>query len=144
MIEQDTIRLLRECDAGIRMGVASIDDVIEDADQPGLRRALSDCRTGHTALGREVEAQLKRFHDRGKSPNPMAKTMNYLKAHMLLTFKPGDSSVADLVVTGCNMGIKNLHRYQNQYRAADPHTKEVADQLIGLEADLANSLYPYL
>ena len=30
MIEQDTIRLLRECDAGVKMGIASIDDVTED------------------------------------------------------------------------------------------------------------------
>ena len=29
MIEEDTIRLLRECDAGIQMGVSSIDDVVD-------------------------------------------------------------------------------------------------------------------
>ena len=29
MIESDTIKLLRECDAGIKMGVASIDDVLD-------------------------------------------------------------------------------------------------------------------
>ena len=29
MIEPDTIKLLRECDAGIKMGAASIDDVFE-------------------------------------------------------------------------------------------------------------------
>ena len=28
MIEKDTIRLLRECDAGVKMGVSSINDVI--------------------------------------------------------------------------------------------------------------------
>ena len=28
MVEQDTIKLLRECDAGVKMGVSSIDDVI--------------------------------------------------------------------------------------------------------------------
>ena len=28
MIEQDTIKLLRECDAGVKMGVSSIDDVL--------------------------------------------------------------------------------------------------------------------
>lgn len=27
MVEQDTIKLLRECDAGVKMGVTSIDDV---------------------------------------------------------------------------------------------------------------------
>ena len=29
MVEQDTIKLLRECDAGIKMGVSSIDDVLD-------------------------------------------------------------------------------------------------------------------
>ena len=29
MIESDTIKLLRECDAGIKMGVASIEDVLD-------------------------------------------------------------------------------------------------------------------
>ena len=28
MIEQDTVKLLRECDAGIKMGTSSIDDVV--------------------------------------------------------------------------------------------------------------------
>ena len=28
-LEQDTIKLMRECDAGIKMGVSSIDDVFE-------------------------------------------------------------------------------------------------------------------
>ena len=32
MIEQDTIKLLRECDAGIKMGVSSIDDVLDYVD----------------------------------------------------------------------------------------------------------------
>ena len=29
MIEQDTVKLLRECDAGVKMGISSIDDVLE-------------------------------------------------------------------------------------------------------------------
>ena len=37
MIEQDTIRLLRECDAGIRMGVASIGDVLPRVTHAPLR-----------------------------------------------------------------------------------------------------------
>ena len=31
MIEQDTIELLRECDAGIKMGVSAIDEVMDSA-----------------------------------------------------------------------------------------------------------------
>ena len=47
MIEQDTIRLLRECDAGIQMGVSSIDDVVDHVHSRGLKKYLSDCREQH-------------------------------------------------------------------------------------------------
>lgn len=30
MIEKDTVRLLRECDAGVNMGISSIDEVSKD------------------------------------------------------------------------------------------------------------------
>ena len=39
MIEQDTIRLLRECDAGIKMGVSSIDDVFDYVSSDDFRHA---------------------------------------------------------------------------------------------------------
>ena len=41
MIEQDTIRLLRECDAGIQMGVSAIDDVLERVQAPDMRSSTS-------------------------------------------------------------------------------------------------------
>ena len=37
MIERDTVRLLRECDAGVQMGAAAISDVLAKVQQPGLR-----------------------------------------------------------------------------------------------------------
>ena len=43
MIEQDTIKLLRECDAGIKMGVSSIEDVIDDVKDENLKKILEKC-----------------------------------------------------------------------------------------------------
>ncbi len=37
MIENDTIRLLRECDAGIKMGISSIDDSLKYVQNSELR-----------------------------------------------------------------------------------------------------------
>ena len=44
MIEQDTIKLLRECDAGVKMGVASIDDVLPHVKSSALEKYLTDCK----------------------------------------------------------------------------------------------------
>ena len=47
MIEKDTVRLLRECDAGVKMGIASIDDVLSHVKEDGLYRTLVDCKEEH-------------------------------------------------------------------------------------------------
>ena len=40
MIESDTIKLLRECDAGIKMGVASIGDELDYVNDRTLYKCL--------------------------------------------------------------------------------------------------------
>ena len=140
----DTIQLLGPCAAGIKMAILAIDEVLPSVEDPKLRRTLHMSKTAHEELKQQTHGLLHNLHASGKEPNPMAKSMNWLQTNMKLAFRPGDASIADLVVSGCNMGIKNLHKYQNQYKAADCPSKNIADQLIGLEADLANSLYPYL
>ena len=57
MVEQDTIRLLRECDAGIKMGVSSIDDVFEYVQSEDFKKALKFCRGRDTGASRSVSRQ---------------------------------------------------------------------------------------
>ena len=40
MIEEDTVKLLRECNAGIKMGVSSIDEVLPKVKSSSLRSSL--------------------------------------------------------------------------------------------------------
>ena len=136
MIEKDTVRLLRECDAGIEMGVSSIGDVLGSVRSPVLRRILSDSRKEHEALRNEVASALDRFHDEGKEPNPVAKAMSSMKTGVRLAVDESDAAIADLMTDGCNMGVKSLHRYLNQYKAADESSKNIAKCLANMEEKL--------
>ena len=144
MIEQDTIKLLRECDAGIKMGVASIGDVLPYAGSKELRDCLTECRRRHERLGKEIEAALDRFHDDGKDPSLMAKGMSWMKTNMKLGMEDSDATIADLMTDGCNMGVKSLNRYLNEYEAADETAKDIAKRLIDLEEKLAVDIRQYL
>ena len=144
MIEQDTVRLLRECDAGIKMGVASIDDVLEYVADEGLRKLLSDCKAKHQKLEADLETLLNEYHDAGKDPNPIAQGMSWVKTSVKLALHDSDKTVADLMTDGCNMGVKSLSMYLNQYKAADERSKDLAKRLIALEERLAVDLRPYL
>lgn len=144
MIEQDTIKLLRECDAGIKMGISSINDVLEYVKSEELRRFLTECRGKHDELSVEIEKLLCKYHDEGKDPNPMAKGMSWMKTNVKLGFDMSDQTIADLMTDGCNMGVKSLNRYLNQYEAASEEAKEITKKLIDLEEKLAIDIRRFL
>jgi len=144
MIEKDTIKLLRECDAGVKMGVSSINDVLGYVNDGNFKKRLTDCRDEHQALEREITSRLNRFDVDGKNPNPVAKGMSWMKTNVKLMVNESDSTIADLMTDGCNMGVKSLNKYLNQYKAADEYTKDVTKRLINLEEKLAVDIRSYL
>ena len=144
MIEQDTIKLLRECDAGIKMGVESIDDVLDYAHSAELKKSLSNCKEQHQKLKEEIDSELHRYHDRGKDPNPIAEGMSTMKTGMKLMMNDSDHTIASLITDGCNMGVKSLNRYLNQYKAADEVSQDITKRLINQEEQLASELRQFL
>lgn len=144
MIEQDTIKLLRECHAGVKMGVASIDDVLEQVHSSTLKRYLTECKEEHEKLMREIQTLLTKYHDDGKEPNPIAKGMSWMKTNMKMGMDDSDQTIADLMTDGCNMGVKSLNKYLNQYQAADEVSKDITKRLIHLEEQLTTDIRKFL
>ncbi len=144
MVEPDTIKLLRECDAGIKMGVSAIDEVIDYVKDNSFKERLNYCKDKHENLNDELQKELESYHDDGKDPNPMAKGMSWMKTNMKLKLDESDGTIADLITDGCNMGVKSLHRYLNEYKAADEKSKSITKELINLEEQLAIDIRQYL
>lgn len=144
MIESDTIKLLRECDAGIKMGVSSLDEVLDYVNDEKLEEALKEYREEHNELQSEILILLEKYQDDGKEPNPIAKSMSWVKTNAKLVMDESDHTIADLVTDGCNMGVKSLNRYLNQYKAADEKTKNITKKLIRLEEKLTAEVQKFL
>lgn len=140
----DTVKLLRECDAGIKMGVASINDVINDVKSNDFKSLLYDCRNQHEKLQEEIDTLLDEHYDGGKNPNPMAKGMSWMKTNMKMAVDGSDKTVADLMTDGCNMGVKSLSKYLNQYKSADSKSKDITSRLIKIEDKLSTDIRQYL
>lgn len=144
MIEQDTIRLLRECDAGVKMGVDAIDDVFEHVQSDEFKKLLKDCKEEHEKLRSEMQKLLDKYKDEGKDPDPIAKGMSYIKTNMKLAMDKSDNTIADLMTSGCNMGVKSLNKYLNEYKAADELSKDITKRLINLEEKLVIDIRKFL
>lgn len=141
---EHTINLLKECDAGTKMAVASIDEVLDKVESQKFKGILSECKDKHTHLGNEIHCLLKKHNEQDKEPNPMAKGMSWLKTNMKITLDGSDNTIADLMTEGCNMGTKALNRYLNKYVKANEKSKKICEELIAIEDELAISIRCFL
>ena len=144
MKNTDTVKLLRECDAGTKMAVTSIDEVLDKVQDHRVKSLLTESKRHHGEIGNKLHSLLIEYNSEEKEPNPMAKGMSWIKTTWKMGMEESDATVADLITDGCNMGVKSLCRYKNQYKAADEEAKNLCDQLIKIEEKLAVDLRPQL
>ena len=140
MENSDTVKLLRECDAGTKMAVSSIDEVLDS----NMKKLLEESKVHHEKLENEIWEMLDRFDSEEKEPSAMAKSMSWMKTNVKLSMDNSDATVADLITDGCNMGIKSLNRYLNQYEGAENSAKKTCKELISIEEQLCEDLKCYL
>ncbi len=131
------------------MAVNSIDEVLDRVTDPDLKQLLLKSKEHHEQLGDEIHVLLNQEGTDEKDPNVMAKGMSWMKANIKLAgarpdTEESDAVIADLITDGCNMGIKSLHRYLNQYKAADETSKNICIRLSDIEEELRRDMRNYL
>ena len=144
MSDNDTVKLLRECNSGVQMAVYSIEDILDDVQNEQFKQILKDTLNVHNRLGNRTHELLSSFGEETKEPNPIAKGMSWMKTNVKLVFNESDSTIADLMTEGCNMGVKSLNKYLNEYEAANEITKDITKRLIHLEEKLVTDIKCYL
>ena len=144
MAAQDTAQLLQECDAGTKMAVSSLDDVLDRVQSPKLKSLLAQSKQQHTRIGNEIHALLNCSGEEGKDPNPLAKGMSAVKTGWKMGMDSSDATIAELITDGCSMGIKSLSQYLNQYSTADESARSLCRTLISVEDQLVSDLRAYL
>lgn len=144
MADNDTVKLLRECNSGIQMAVYSIEEILADVQNEQLKQILKDTLNTHNSLGNRTHELLSAFGEETKEPNPIAKGMSWMKTNAKMIMDNTDNTCADLITDGCNMGIKTLYRYLNEYSTSDEKVKKLTEDIIREEESLRQSLRDYL
>ena len=143
-MNNDTVNLLKECNAGIKTGVNSIDSVLPYVKSKEMKSALNSCKDEHAKLGDKTHGMLNKEGEDAKDPHAFARLMSEFTTRSKIIFDRSDASIANIMTDGCNMGVKSLRRYMNRYENASDEAKEVTNELIQSEIDLVNSLATYL
>ncbi len=144
MVNSDTIKLLKECNSGVKMGVSAIEEILPSVSDREFKMLLKSSLDKNKNLEERTLKALKKLGDEGKAPHIMAKSMAWMKTNMKLAMEASDAVAADLLTDGCNMGVKSINRYMNKYKNAEENAKKIARDIVDTEENLAQSIRKYL
>ena len=140
----DDIELLKECDAGVKMGIQGISNIIDDAFGEDFKNMLEKYEGEHVNILNKIHKKLDEYGASTKEPNPMAEVGSKMTTAMKLMMNDSDEKIADLMMDGCNMGIKSVSRYMNEYAGSSKEVMDIANNVITLEQNFMNELRQYL
>lgn len=140
----DDIELLKECDSGVKMGIDGIKGVIDNAFDDGLKDILENYEEEHIKILNVIGEKLKKSGMDVKEPHPIAKMNLKFVTDIKMAMNDSDEKIANIMMDGCNMGIKSVSMYMNQYAGASKETKDIANSIVTLEQNFMNDLRKYL
>ena len=141
---KDTILLLKECDAGTKMAVKSLRQVLDDTKSEELHKLLTKSLEDHEALGNKLHDLLNEYEEPSEEPSKMSSFWAKMMTDFKMMIDYSDHQVASLMIDGCNMGIKSLSEYVNQYKDASQKALDMCTRLITIEQDLMDKLRLFL
>ena len=141
---RDDIELLKECDSGVKMGIQGIAEVRDNASGQDFKNLLEQYEEEHVKILGVIHEKLDEIGVSGKTANPVARAMSNMSTDMKLMMNNSDEKIADIMMDGCNMGIKSVSRYMNQYAGASKEIMGIANDIVVLEQHFMNELRQYL
>ena len=143
-MSNDTVKLLRECNAGCKSATNSMEQVLRYLDNEDLKMLIDEYNDKHIRLRDECHQMLNELDEEEKDPDKMAKTFSWISTEVKLMMDDNSQKIAELMIDGCNLGIKSLSKYINQYKNASNESVDLAKRLIKIEQEFMNELLKYL
>lgn len=143
-MNSDTINLLKECNAGCKSATNSMEQVLGYVEDSKLKNVINEYNEKHIKLGDECHNILNKYGSKEKDPQPMAKAMSFISTEVKMMTENKTKKAAEIMMDGCNMGIKSVSGYINQYSHADNESMHIADRLVKLEQSFIEDLRAFL
>lgn len=140
----DTINLLKECNSGCKMATNSIEQLLPNITDQKLKSIIKEYNDKHIKIGDECHEMLNKLSAEEKDPPVIAKAFSWISTEMKLMMNDDTHKIADLMIDGCNMGIKSVSEYINKYGSASSESMDLAKRLVRMEQEFINELLGYL
>ncbi|MCI9051571.1 MAG: hypothetical protein HFI05_06520 [Lachnospiraceae bacterium] len=143
-MNEDTRKLLEECNSGCKMALGSMKQVKEYIQDEKLKKIVESYKQKHEQLEIESSNLLKGAGNSEKEPGVMASMFSWFTTEMKLMIEDDGHQIAKLMMDGCNMGIQSISEYQNKYKEASKEATELAKKLVKTEENFMQEMKQFL
>lgn len=143
-MNEDTMKLLQECNSGCKMAVTSMDHALEYTRDDDLKTLLHLYKEKHERLKIESENMLKEAGCEGKEPGMMASAFAWITEETKMMLDDDNNQIAKLMMDGSNMGIQSITEYRHKYHEADEKAQTIAKKLVRVEEEFLQELKRFL
>lgn len=143
-MQEDTRKLLQECNSGCKMAINSMVQVQDYVNDEGLEKLIRESKERHEKLEAEGAKLLEENGEKEKDPTMMASAFSWLTTEMKMLMNKDSKQIAKIMMDGCHMGIEGLAGKLNEFENAAPESRKLAERIIKEEEDFMQQLKAYL
>ena len=143
-LNKDTVSLLQECSSGCKMAMESITQLKDKVSDKQLRQIMDKYYAGHSQLEAECRQILNDVGKPDKEPGMIVTEIANFQSRIKMVMDDDAKKAAEIRTDGCNMEIKSLSGYINEYKNADAKSMAIAEKLRRLEDNMLGDLQPLL
>lgn len=143
-MEKQTVTLLKECNAGCKMAVNSMERLKDFLMNGDLEQTLMTYKEQHKKLEEESSKLLAELGESGQEPDKIASAFSWITTEVKLLVKDDSTQIAKILMNGCNMGIQSISECMNKCPDASRDSISVAKKLVKCEEKLMEDMKKYL
>ena len=143
-MEEDTRKLLEECNSGCKMAVSSMEQIQDYVTNKELDQVIAKSKENHQKLEAESTKMLKELGEEQKEPGMMVTAFSWFTTEVKMLMKDDNAQIAKIMMNGCNMGIQSISETMNKYDKASKESKALAEKLVKEEENFMKELKGYL
>lgn len=144
MKNDDTAKLYKYICKNAQMGVGTTSKLLSKIGTPGLQDHLREEHREYSSIYLTARDALQSTGERHKGLSKAAKARTSLAISMETARDSSDSHIAEMLMTGNNMGIIQGVRTTKKCRNADPGAAELMDRLLRFEESNYQALKQFL
>lgn len=97
-MDKQTVTLLKECNAGCKMAINSMDRLKDFLMNAELEQTLTTCKEQHKKLEEESSKLLKEMGECEQQPDKIASAFSWITTEMKLMIKDDSAQIAKLLM----------------------------------------------